>query len=116
MRKIETMKKILLPTDFSENAKNAIDYSIALFDASETVFILLNTFYVPYSSTEVIISHDAFRKQSEESLELEIQRIKQQFPNLKGNIESHYAIGEVASVVNSFVQKEGMDYVAAKAN
>ncbi|MDC1203814.1 universal stress protein [Salibacteraceae bacterium] len=106
------MKKILLPTDFSENAKNAIDYSIALFDASETVFILLNTFYVPYSSTEVIISHDAFRKQSEESLELEIQRIKQQFPNLKGNIESHFAIGEVASVVNSFVQKEGMDYVA----
>ena len=69
---------------------------------------------MPYSSTEVIISHDAFRKQSEESLELEIQRIKQQFPNLKGNIESHYAIGEVASVVNSFVQKEGMDYVCSE--
>ena len=39
-------KHILLPTDFSSNARNAIDYAIYLFEKEECVFHILNAFEV----------------------------------------------------------------------
>lgn len=46
------MKNILIPTDFSDNAWNAIKYAIEIFREEETTFYLLNT-YTPalYTST-----------------------------------------------------------------
>ncbi|MCW5517198.1 universal stress protein [Muriicola sp. Z0-33] len=38
------MKNILLPTDFSENAWNAIEYALKLFKDDECTFHLLNTY------------------------------------------------------------------------
>lgn len=50
------MKTILLPTDFSDNALNAIKYAIALNSSEACVFVLLNTYevnnYVEGSSFE----------------------------------------------------------------
>ncbi len=39
-------KHILLPTDFSSNARNAIAYAISLFEKEECVFYVLNAFEV----------------------------------------------------------------------
>jgi len=36
------MKKILLPTDFSKNAINAIDYALQLFKDETCVCFILN--------------------------------------------------------------------------
>lgn len=38
------MKNILIPTDFSENATNAIDYALQLHKDQECVFYFLNTY------------------------------------------------------------------------
>ena len=38
------MKRILLPTDFSENAFNAIVYAVQLFKDEKCTFFLLNTY------------------------------------------------------------------------
>ncbi|WP_281542184.1 universal stress protein [Maribacter aestuarii] len=38
------MKNILIPTDFSENAWNAIVYALKLFKDEECKFYLLNTY------------------------------------------------------------------------
>ncbi|XLS30713.1 universal stress protein [Flavobacteriaceae bacterium M23B6Z8] len=38
------MKKIILPTDFSSNSRNAIEYATQLFHDEPCEFILLNTF------------------------------------------------------------------------
>jgi nucleotide-binding universal stress UspA family protein len=46
------MKKILLPTDFSDNALNAINYALQLFKGDKCTFYLLNTY------TPVIYSYD----------------------------------------------------------
>lgn len=43
-------KHILLPTDFSANARNAIDYAIYLFEKVECVFYVLHAFEVGASS------------------------------------------------------------------
>ena len=46
------MKKILLPTDFSDNAQNAINYALDLFKNESCKFYLLNTY------TPIIYSYD----------------------------------------------------------
>ena len=46
------MKKILLPTDFSDNARNAIHYALNLFKDVTATFYLLHTY------TPVIYSYD----------------------------------------------------------
>lgn len=38
------MKKVILPTDFSENAYNAIGYALQLFKGDPTTFYLLHTY------------------------------------------------------------------------
>jgi len=46
------MKKILLPTDFSDNAQNAINYTLNLYKDESCTFYLLNTY------TPIIYSYD----------------------------------------------------------
>ena len=46
------MKKVILPTDFSDNAKNAIHYALQLLKDHECNFYLLNTY------TPVIYNYD----------------------------------------------------------
>lgn len=43
-------KHILLPTDFSTNARNAIDYAISLFEKQECKFLILHAFEAGASS------------------------------------------------------------------
>lgn len=38
------MKKILVPTDFSDNASKAVEYAVALASRTNTEIILLNAF------------------------------------------------------------------------
>ncbi|ETN96472.1 Nucleotide-binding universal stress protein, UspA family [Zhouia amylolytica] len=47
------MKRVLLPTDFSESAWNAIHYGLKLLKDEECHFCLLNTFDVLYASNLV---------------------------------------------------------------
>lgn len=53
------MKKILLPTDFSENSMNAIEYATELFKDMNCKFYLLNVFKIPYLANEELMEHNA---------------------------------------------------------
>ncbi len=106
------MKKILIPTDFSENAKKAADYGISLFDSEECIFVFLNTFYIPYSAGEISYSYDGLTKENSEKLfEKEKERIQEQFPNLKAQLKFEFEIGDIVGVANSFVARENIDYI-----
>ena len=47
------IKSILVPTDFSKNANNAVDYAIELGKREETKIILLHAYYIETISPEV---------------------------------------------------------------
>ena len=55
-------KKILLPTDFSKNAWNALEYAIELYKDIECDFYLLNIFIAESSLLEELISEDRYNK------------------------------------------------------
>lgn len=53
------MKNILLPTDFSEISRNAIQYAVSLFWDEPCTFYLLNVYRVPYLTNEQLMENDA---------------------------------------------------------
>ncbi|TPN87470.1 universal stress protein [Aquimarina algicola] len=67
------MKKILVPTDFSNNAYNALYYATRLFKNEKCQFYILNTYDVEVAVLAGIIEmkqgDQELRKESEEKLE-----------------------------------------------
>ena len=55
------MKKILIPTDFSENSWNAIKYAVAFFKKTKCTFYILHI-----ASTEDVVIDDALFKAENE--------------------------------------------------
>ncbi len=53
------MKRILLPTDFSDISLNAIDYAVNLFASESCEFYLLHVYRVPYMTNEELLENDA---------------------------------------------------------
>lgn len=48
-------KHILIPTDFSQNARNALDYAISLYRDTPATFYLLNAFQLFHLTTDSVI-------------------------------------------------------------
>ena len=48
-------RKILLPTDFSDNALQAVKYALELYKEQECIFYLLNVFYIAPTNIESLI-------------------------------------------------------------
>ncbi len=87
------MKNILLPTDFSDNSKNAIRYAIQLLENDQCTFYLFNAYTpVVYDLTYVLLSpaqfgiRDPIRAASQEGLDELTTEILEEFganPNHK---------------------------------
>ena len=76
------MKNILVPTDFSDNAWDALTYAIRMYDDIPCCFYILNTYEVnpsPVSSTMHQFGarkiYEILKKESEE----ELQKISKPF-------------------------------------
>jgi len=72
------MKTILLMTDFSDNAKNAIQYAINMY-GEEVNYILLNTYIVRENSGAFMSVADRIKEISEEELSNELTYIENKF-------------------------------------
>ncbi|MDE1207926.1 universal stress protein [Tenacibaculum larymnensis] len=112
------MKKILIPTDFSENAWNAIVYSLQLFKDETCTFHLLNT-YTPiifqYDYTTVSSSQyklvDTMKKVSETKLKEVLKRIQNQFNNPKHHFLSSSAFNTLPLEVNELSSDNTIDMI-----
>ncbi|WP_025743231.1 universal stress protein [Aquimarina pacifica] len=77
------MKNILLPTDFSENAKNAIDYALKLFKNELCTFYILHVEKASAYMTDDLMSapsnasiHHSVTHDTKEKLKLLIDKLK----------------------------------------
>ena len=112
------MKKIILPTDFSENAFNAINYAQQLFKEEECTFYLLNTYtpavyqaeYVLHSPGQIGLG-DLYQSNSLELLEEVKAKMIRNHNNPKHTIITHAAFNLVADEVKEMVDKEGAELV-----
>lgn len=107
------MKRVLIPTDFSANALNAIRYAMRLFQNENCTFYLLNTYTPSIPSSRFMAPvvngtriEDAMGYSSETNLLKTVAIIKDEFKNSKHSFETissfNLLVDEVKDVVETF--------------
>ncbi|WP_324721080.1 universal stress protein [Salinimicrobium sp. HB62] len=112
------MKRVLLPTDFSENAYNAAKYAVQLLSGEECIFYLLNT-YTPvlydneslvYSATQPTLT-EIYRNKSLQGLERVLRRIKRNFKNERHHFEKISSFNLLNDEIKELVIEKVIDLI-----
>lgn len=112
------MKKILLPTDFSENAYNAAKYAVQLFEKEDCTFYLLNTYtpvlydneYLVYSAAQPTLT-EIYRNKSMQGLERVLRRIKRNFKNERHHFEKLSSFNLLNDEIKELVTEREIDLI-----
>lgn len=107
------MRKILIPTDFSNASYKAMEYAVQLFINEECTFYILNT-YTPVAlyTTTIYDTHTAlnldigelYKSTSEENLAKIINRVKTAYPNKYHTFEAISSYNVLTVEVNETVK------------
>lgn len=111
---MDDLRTILLPTDFSDSARNAILYGLQLYKGREYKFILLNSVEPATSSSSagmIVNMSEMMAKDSLEGLTKEKKWIES-LPEFKGcSIEIAQMFGEFLGCVNHIIKEKSIDMV-----
>ncbi len=104
------MKKILVPTDFSENANNALEYAIAFANAFGSEITLLHTYRV-YNPTGSFVSVETFMKEDIASEMLKV--VKTVEPKLENNasVVSKIVKGDIVDAIAGLTERQPYDLI-----
>ena len=112
------MKTIILPTDFSKNAFNAITYAMELFKNEKCRFYLLNTYTPAIYESEYILHSpgqiglgDIYQSLSTENLEALKKKLERRFKNPKHTIIIHSVFNLLVDEVADLAAKEEVDMI-----
>lgn len=112
------MKNILLPTDFSKNSWNAINYALQLFKNETCNFYLLNTysptiFHVEYIMVEPAQFEmaDGIRKESITQLNELKDKILKNYKNAKHSFEIISSFNSLIPEIKDIVESKAIDYL-----
>lgn len=112
------MKNILLPTDFSDNAFNAIEYAVQLYKNKECTFYLLNTYTpVAYSMATFnegyssLLLEEIIRKNSESGLlELE-EKLREKYDNSNHSFKRLSSFNLLTDEIKAVVKDRNIDLI-----
>lgn len=117
------MKNILLLTDFSENAQNAIDYAMEFFKGGTYNFFLLNVHKVSkYTTGDLMTStattsvYDSIIKDPKVALENVIKNIDATFANENYSFETICDYDSFVSAVNQTIKLKNIDLIVMGSN
>lgn len=112
------MMRIVLPTDFSENAFNAIVYAAKLFKDTTCIFYLLHAYTPPIYRVDYTLGSpgqlglpDDHRYSAEAALEKTKKRIKAKFDNPRHEFMTHAAFNTLEDEIKTMVIKENIDLI-----
>lgn len=95
------MKTLVLPTDFSTVADNAMQYAARMAQHLQAELLLTHIYQIPVSMNDmpvILISADELKKSADENLERCRQEISLSFPDVTVNTESR--LGDVNDELN----------------
>lgn len=103
-----SMKKILLPTDFSENARHTIEYTARLFENEAIEYVLFHAYDLPpapalVTSTKLLAN---IKKDSEEELQQEYDHLSALLKGTGSILSSAVKRGSVIDIINSKKYKD----------
>ena len=114
------MKNILIPTDFSENAWNAIVYALKLFKDEECKFYLLNTYTPAIASSRFMAASfdggvyaNTAHEFSENGLKRTIAKIKKKHSNTNHKFKTISSFALLTDEIVESISKYEIDLVVA---
>ena len=111
------MKKILLPTDFSETARNALEYALKFFKGESCTFYFLNIYTAGKYTTG-----DLWQASGEESvydslllnkkikLDVLIDQLEQEYQDKKYSFKGIADYDEFTDAINQVVELNKIDF------
>ncbi|MCK0159247.1 universal stress protein [Allomuricauda sp. F6463D] len=112
------MIKVVLPTDFSENAFSAISYAVKLFEKSTCIFYLVHAYTPPVYRADYALGSpgqlglpDTEKYKAEEALDKIRTKIKTKFNVPTHDFVIHAAFNSLEDEIASISQKENIDLV-----
>lgn len=112
------MRKVLVPSDFSANANNALAFATELFKYEKAEFFIIHTYAEEVYSKDVFISKAIFEEMqynekalAEEGLKDTKSYQEKISPNPKHNYHYLAKHGLLIDEINDLVEKENMDIV-----
>lgn len=103
--------KILIPTDFSDNAQKALNFALTLFGDGQPELHLLNTWQIPHTGVGMLVSiEDILREESEKTMSDLVEDLKKTTRNafpIVGKVQP----GSLPDVVRSVLRTEAYDLV-----
>lgn len=113
------MKKILLPTDFSDNAWNAVSYALQLFKNTKCTFYLINTYTPVIYNAEFMESSmanfavmDAMKENSEKRLSETLEKIEKQYPNRNHVFSTISSFNTLTHEIEELCHGDSIDFIA----
>ena len=106
------MRKVLIPTDFSDNASNAVKYTFDMFRGLDDIeYVLLNAYDVPHggSNTMLVSITDILKKDSELGLKRCMEKMNMD-PE-KHNVRTISMHGTLSSVIEEILKKEDFNLI-----
>lgn len=111
-------KRILIPTDFSKNAFNALQYALQLFEQEECEFFILNCYYLSGMDRNNLLVPEPSKKAQaavEERAKGHMENLKRRMSgfvkNPKHDFSYHTIFGPFFETVKSFVAEQKIDLV-----
>jgi nucleotide-binding universal stress UspA family protein len=99
------MQSILVPTDFSENARAATDFAVELANITKAKLILFHVYHVPAPITEaqlIMITAEELERENQERLKmLSEEIISQKNPSLhiENIVRPGFAVDEILQII-----------------
>jgi nucleotide-binding universal stress UspA family protein len=110
------MRKVLIPTDFSENAMNAISYALELFKYERSEFLIMHAYADEVYENKTKMSRAYFEEyktavgeQSDKKLQKSIAEMLAISPNPKHKYNYISVFGSLIDAANDLVDKENID-------
>ncbi len=112
------MRKVVVPTDFSENAFNALKYACQIFKYERSDFYLLHAYADEVYLQDTVVKRSFLNELKEvtyQKSESELKRIKEEIheysPNPRHRFRHISAFGTLTDEINDLVNAENIDVV-----
>lgn len=112
------MRKILIPTDFSENAWHAISYAMMLFKDESCVFYLLHTYSPAFYRMDYVVGGPEFSAIPDVGVDISLaglektrQDIREEFPNDRHQIELVSSFNTLTDEIRELSESKDIDLI-----
>lgn len=112
------MKKILLPTDFSDNAWNAICYTLEFFKNELCTFYFLHTYTPAFYRVDYMFGGPAYSGLPDKMIDISlsglekvVEKAKNNYPNPKHDYKKLSSFNILSDEINEVTEREGIDMI-----